>query len=187
MGTSINQSSPRTLNWKAAQAGYRDADVPISRVAAEVWRAAMNQPSGNLERLLAQPIVARIGALVEQSTSSLDLSRKSAFEIARSKQSTLATEIARRACVQVAGTKDWRADFTAKLFSEATAYLVSRDLPGFVGLGRVHNVEEAVRFKSSLSQYAADVARRVERPRELTGRNWADHVKKVVKQLRGGK
>jgi hypothetical protein len=187
MGTSVNQSSPHTLNWKAAQAGYRDPSIPINRVTTEIWRAASNQPAGNLEQLLAHPIIAQIGALVERSSSSLDLSRKSALEIARSKHSSLATEIARRACLQVAGTKDWRRDFTVRLFAEATAYLVSRDLPGYVGLGRVHNVEEAARFKLSLSQHAADVVARVDVPREFTESSWASHVKKVVSHLRGGR
>jgi hypothetical protein len=77
MGTSVNQSSPHTLNWKAAQAGYRDPSIPINRVTTEIWRAASNQPAGNLEQLLAHPIIAQIGALVERSSSSLDLSRKS--------------------------------------------------------------------------------------------------------------
>ena len=187
MGTSVNQSSPHTLNWKAAQAGYRDRSVSIGRVTSEVWRAAVNQEVGNIERLLSQPIVARIGALVAESTSSMDLARKSAIEIARSKHSSIATEIARRACIQVAGAKDWRTAFTGRLFAEATAYLVSRDLPGFVGLGRVENVSQSISFKSSLTQYAADVAMRVRHPSHFTDRNWPQHVKNVVSQLKGGR
>jgi hypothetical protein len=186
MGTSVNQSSPRTLSWRAAQAGYRDPNVSLDRIAAEVWRAASNQPFGNLEQLLSQPIIARIGALLGQSASSLELSRQSALTVVQSKHSSLATEIARRACVQAAGTKDWQRDFTAKLIGEATGYLVSRDLPGYVGLGRVHNIEETLSFKSSLSRYASDVATRVARPRQLNERNWADHIKKIVAQLRSG-
>lgn len=187
MGTSVNQSSPRTLGWKAAQAGYRDPRVPISRIATEVWRAALSQPEGDIAQLLSQPIVSRLGALAAQSRSSLDASRNSALEIARGKHSSLAAEIARRACVQAAGATDWPKTFTARLFAEATAYLVSRDLPGFVGLGRVNNVAESMRFKSSLSKYAADVATAVERPRELTERNWSQHVKRVVSRLREGR
>jgi hypothetical protein len=186
MGTSVNQSSPRTLNWKAAQAGYRDPNVTVGRIAAEVWRAALNQPAGNLEQLLSQPLIQRIGALLAQSTSALDLARRSAIEIARSKHSTLASDIAKRACVQAAGSKDWQTAFTARLFAEATAYLVSRDLPGYVGLGRIHDVAESAKFKSTLSQYAADVAARVARPQQLNERNWAEHVNRVVSRLRGG-
>ena len=187
MGTSVNQSSPRTLNWKAAQAGYRDPSVSVNRIASEVWRAALNQETGNIAQLLSQPIVARIGALVAESSSSMDLARKSAFEIARSKQSSLATELARRACIQVAGARDGPAAFTARLFAEATAYLVSRDLPGFVGLGRLHDVAQSTTFKSSLSQYAAEVATRAKHPSQLTERNWPDHVKNVIRLLRGSR
>ena len=187
MGTSVNQSSPRTLNWKAAQAGYRDPKVSISRVASEVWRAALNQETGNIEQLLSQRIVARIGALLGETSSRMDLTRMSAIEIARSKHSSLAAEIARRACTQVAGASDWRTAFTARLFAEATSYLVSRDLPGYVGLGRLQNVAESMTFKSNLSQYAAEVATRVERPRQLTEANWAAHVRNVVNHLKGSR
>jgi len=185
MGTSVNQSSPRTLSWKVAQAGYRDPKVSIDRVTSEVWRAALNQESGDIERLLSQPVVARIGALASGSVSRVDLAKRSAAEIAKGKHSSLATDIARRAAVQVAGAGNWAEVFAPRLFAEATTYLVSRDLPGFVGLGRVRTVAESMSFRQSVANRAAQIVASVPRPGKMTERTWPEYVRNVVLHLRG--
>lgn len=185
MGTSVNQASPRTLNWNAAQAGYRDAEVPIARVAAEVWRAAVNQEVGNIANLIAQPIIARLADLAVRAESATDASRSTALTIAQSKQSSLATDIARRAAIQCVGASDRFSTYSERVFTEATAYLVSRDLPGFVGSGRARNVAESMEFKAALANHVATVARSVERPTTPDVRAWAKYVDVVVKRLRG--
>jgi hypothetical protein len=185
VGTSVNQGSPRTLNWNAAHAGYRDAEVPIARVAAEVWRAALNQEVGNLANLIAQPIVARLGDLAVRAESATDASRSTALTIAQSKQSSLATDIARRAAIQSVGASDRLSAYSERVFTEATAYLVSRDLPGFVGSGRARNVADSMEFKAALSNHVANVARSVERPAGPDPGAWAKYVETVVKRLRG--
>ena len=185
MGTSVNQSSPRTLSWTAAQVGYRDAAIPIARVASEVWRAALNQESGNIAQLIAQPIVVRLGDLAVKAQSAADASRLTALEIVRSKQSSLATDIACRAAVQCIGATDRFATYTERVFAEATAYLVSRDLPGFVGSGRARTVADSMELKSALVSHVADVARGVDRPVSADARSWAQYVDAVVQRLRG--
>lgn len=185
MGTSVNQASPRTLNWNAVQAGYRDAAVPIARVAAEVWRAAVNQEVGNIANLIAQPIIARLGDLAVRAESATDASRSSAITIAQSKQSSLATDIARRAAIQCVGASDRFSAYSERIFTEATAYLVSRDLPGFVGSGRAPTVADSMDFKAALASHVADVARSVERPARPDAGTWAKYVDTVVKRLRG--
>ncbi len=184
MGTSVNQSSPRTLNWSVAQTGYRDAGVPVGRVAAEIWRAAANQPSGNLAALLAQPIVATIGELASQAKSGADLARKSAFVIAESKQASLAADIARRAAIQSVGAASPLKTYSERLFSEATSYLVARDLPGYVGSGRVENVAQSLQFAAQVAQHVVDVARSIDLPRHIDAQSWASHVRNVVDSLR---
>lgn len=184
MGTSVNQSSPRTLNWRAAQAGYRDPSVPMERIASEIWRAALHQPTGNIGDMLAQPIVVQIGALVAESRSRVDLARKSAVMVARSKQSSLAVDIARRAAMQVFGSHDTPSAFTARLFAEATSYLVSRDLPGYVGRGRAHNVAESMQLKAQLASYVGGLATEVQRPANLNARSWPTYIREVVDHLR---
>jgi hypothetical protein len=185
MGTSVNQSSPRTLNWSAAHAGYRNASIPAARVAAEVWRAALNQERGNIAQLLAQPVVARLGALAFKAESAIDLSRKTAFELAQSKQSSLGTELSRRAAIQCLHARDRVGGFAAGVFAEATAYLVSRDLPGFVGSGRARTVADSLEFKAALINHVAGVARSVEAPRSLDDPSgWKRHVEVIIDRLR---
>jgi hypothetical protein len=184
MGTSVNQSSPRTLNWGAAQSGYRDANVPVQRVAAEIWRAAVNQPKGNLADLLAQPIVATLGGLVSQARSAAELARKSSFIIVEAKQASLAADIARRAAMQSVGASNPFKAYSEHLFSEATSYLVARDLPGHVGTGRAKNVAESLDFAGQVARYAASVAAHVELPKEVNAQRWAAHVRTVVDSLR---
>lgn len=184
MGTSVNQSSPKTLNWSVAHSGYRDANVDVERVATEVWRAATHQPAGNLASLLAQPIIASIGELVSQAKSNVDLARRSSLAAAASKQASLGVDIARRAAMQAFGSPDPLKTYSERLFSEATAYLVARDLPGYVGTGRVRNVAESLEFAASVASHVAGVTSKVRTPRRMDARTWAEHVRTVVESIR---
>jgi hypothetical protein len=184
MGTSVSQSSPHTLSWNAAHAAYRDANIPVSRVAAEVWRAALNQESGDIGRLIAHPIIAQIGMLATEATSASDLSRKTALLLVHRKQSSLGTEIARRAAIQCVGAPNQQELFRERVFAEATGYLVARDLSGFVGGGRTHNVAESLDLKAALMSHVANVVRSVRPPRALEAKSWAEHVSTVVDELR---
>jgi hypothetical protein len=185
MGTSVNQSSPRTLNWAAAQAGYLSVEVPIPRIALEVWLAASNQEAGDLARLITQPIVARLGLMASQAKSAPELTMAIARALAESKQSTLGTDIARRAALRCIGTPDRIEAYTAGVFSEATAYLLARDLPGFVGSGRAHTVVDSMEFKAQIMGHVEGIARSVGRPKSLDAKNWRAVVDKVLKRLRG--
>jgi len=185
VGTSVNQSSPRTLGWSAAQAGYRDIDIPIARVNAEIWRAALNQEKGNIAALLAEPIIARLGVLAARAKSAADASRITALELSRSKQSSLGTDIARRAAIQSVQFSNRAEAFTERLFSEVTAYLVSRDLPGFVGSGRAETVRDSAEFQSAIKAHTADLTRGIKVPSRLTAKSWERYVSAVVNRLRG--
>jgi len=176
MGTSINQSSPHTLGWSAAQAGYSNDKIPIPRVATEVWRAAVNQEIGNVAQLIAQPIV--------EAKSAADLSHATARLLSQSKQSSLGTEIARRAAIQCLSFPARADAYAERVFAEATAYLVSRDLPGFVGLGRTQTVGDSMEFRSAVMNHVVNLARTVEQPKTFDSKSWATHVRNVVKRLR---
>jgi ABC-type uncharacterized transport system auxiliary subunit len=78
--------------------------------------------------------------------------RAASEEIARRRWSSLGTEIAKRALVQSFAHDDRSSAFIRSLLSEATAYLVSRDLPSFVGEGTEHlaTIRDAARFKASV-------------------------------------
>jgi hypothetical protein len=184
VGTSVNQSSPRSANWSAAQTGYR-ANIPIERIVQEVWRAATNQPQGNLAKLLAQPIVARLGQLGVEGTTPTQVASATSREIARSKASSLATDIAQRAAVQCLSSTDRAQAYGERLFAEACNYLVSRDLPGFIGrANRNQTIVEALAFKSSVLEDTARAVHEGGRPDFSTTESWRTYVEGIVHHLK---
>ena len=185
MGTSVNHASPKTLNWKAAHVGYRNAEVSVQRITSEIWRAATNQPHGDLATLLSAPIVAKLGQLASRAHDALDVSRSSSIEIVRTKSSSLAAEIARRAAVQATASPDRIGAYQRRLFAEATAYLVARDLPGFVGNKRLRDIAESVNFKVEVANHVASIVEDIGAPRSLRPAAWKRHVEHVVSALQG--
>jgi hypothetical protein len=185
LGTSVNQSSPRTVNWLAAHATYRDVNIPPHRAMVEVWRAATNQKTGDLAALLSKPIVAELGRLAGEVRSVKELWTRATALIARSEDSSLGSDIARRAAVQCIGATDRVQAYNERVFAEATSYLVSRDLPGFVGSGRARTAEESLQFKLDVMDQAARAARRVAPPSSFGPAAWSRHVARVVAELKG--
>lgn len=186
MGTSINQRSPHTPNWRAASTAYTSRAISIDRAVQEIWRAATNQPAGDLAEDLSKSIVSDCFRIAVTASSRDEAIRQATMAIAFSGQASLAADIAQRAVVQCFRAPEDRAGaFTRALFAEAGNYLVSRDLPGYVGPeGRAHTVSEAIHFKSEIkSQIAARVAE-VPRPAEVAGRGWQDYVSRVVDLLK---
>jgi hypothetical protein len=150
-----------------------------------VWRAALNQEVGNIARLLAEPIVAQLCDVASSAASVAEVSRATALAIVQSKSSSLAADIARRAAIQCVGTKDRMAAFTERLFAETTGYLVSRDLPGFVGNGPVRTVVESTEYKNALIEHVAGLTRAIKPPASMDARVWSKYVDRVVQRLRG--
>src|SRR5207237_8316383 len=97
MGTSVNQGSPRTLNWRAAQLAYADATLSVERAVQEVWRAATNQPSGDLAEGLAERIVGECLAIAMSADSRDAAIADASQRIASSGQASLAAVLAQRA------------------------------------------------------------------------------------------
>jgi len=185
MGTSTNQGSPRTPNWRAAQLAYESRDIPLDRALQEIWRAATNQEEGNIAFGLSSPIVARCLEIVSSEGSRDAALAKASSAIALSGEASLASTIAERAVALSFARGDRVTSFLASLFAEATNYLVSRDLPGFVGAGgRAENVSQALAFKSSLRQRAAEVVAGVRGPEPHGSRQWKTYVDRVIAQLR---
>jgi hypothetical protein len=152
-----------------------------------VWRAAANQPHGDLTQLLSAPIVARLGELARSAKSSAEVARTSAIEIVRTKAASLAADIARRAAIQCIGSSDRAKTYREKVFAEATNYLVSRDLSGFVGAGRAKSAADSIQFKTALSNHVGEVARSVAAPKTFSAKSWDRHVQAVVTALQGRK
>jgi hypothetical protein len=184
MGTSVNQRSAETANWAAAQAGYRN-EIPVERVVQEIWRAATNQPSGDLARLLGEPIVAQVGRIAAGGGTPAQVASAASLEIARSKQASLAADIAQRAAVQCLISENRVQAFGERLFAEACNYLLSRDLPGYVGgKNRNRTVEDSLVFKSSILKSTSDAVAATGSPDLSSSSNWRGYVERVVTRLK---
>jgi hypothetical protein len=185
MGTSVNQRSPDTLNWRAVRAVYDDPNVPAERALMEVWRAADNQPEGSLPRLLAEPIIGSLAAVAGAAVSVEEAARAAGRLVATSKASSLAVDIARRAVVQSVGRPDAVETFVAKVFAEATNYLVSRDLPGQIRpSGRIENVADSMAFRQEVMSGAEAVARRFAAATPPTPQAWPAYAAALVAELK---
>ena len=189
MGTSISQASPTTANWRAANTAYTSDALPVDRVAQEVWRAATNQPIGDLAVDLASPIIAQCAQIARDAASGTEAIASIRQSIMTAGDTSLAADIAQRAavrCIAVGG--DRIEGFVKSLFSEASNYLVARDLPGFVGRGqRTRAVSDARQFKSDVCRVVGQVVQTVARPpgAEHSPASWNTYVATVVKTLTG--
>jgi hypothetical protein len=107
--------------------------------------------------------------------------------VVKSDHVSLAADIAQRAAIRSAGDTDNRAmSFAKALFAEASNYLVSRDLPGYIGpAGRARNISEAVQLKGAVRQEVEGiVSRGPQPPTSGDSSAWSAYVKVVVEQLR---
>lgn len=185
MGTSVNQLSPRTRNWEAAQSTYRSEAFPVERVLQEVWRAATNQAEGNLAAQLAAPIISRLRDIVVQGATAAQVANAVNREIAQSRQASLGVEIARRAALQCVEAENPAQTFGERVFAEASNYLVSRDLPGFVGLDfRNRTVADSFQFKQSVADAAARTVRELGTPQATTVEAWREYTRAAVEGLK---
>lgn len=166
MGTSVNQRSPSTPNWNAALTAYETESIPLERALQEIWRAATNQPEGNLGVDLGAPIIAECLRITEGANSREQALRDVRRTVALSGQTSLAADIAQRAVTQsFTKPQDRTTAFVESLFSEAGNYLVSRDLPGYIGRDqRTKTVSEAIGLKNALQAEIVKVVRETPRP-----------------------
>ena len=186
MGTSVNQRSPDTTNWRIVQRAYEDPNFPAERALKEIWRAATNQPQGDLAAQLGEPAIAAFADVAIASSSPAEAAREAGRVIAETKCASLAADIARRAAVQSAGRENPREAFAQRLFAEATNYLVSRDLPGHIGANeRLDSVSAAREFRQRLTGLAAQAALSSPGPVEYGGQAWTAYVRSVLEGISG--
>jgi hypothetical protein len=184
MGTSVSHPSPKTRNWEAAQATYKSDDFPVERVLREIWRAATNQESGNLAEQLSAPIINRLREITEKGGTTLEVASAINREIALSRQNSLGVEIARRAALQSINAQNRSQAFNERLFAEASNYLVSRDLSGFVGSEfRNKNVTDSIQFKQAVTNAAIQTVKAVETSSTVSESNWGEYTSAVIKQI----
>jgi hypothetical protein len=188
MGTSTNQASPATPNWRVAHLAYVDESITIERAVQEIWRAATNQGETDLVSQLASSVVATCSQLASSVQSKRTVAAEVPYHIAASGEATLGSEIAYRALVKTVGREgDLHQVFAASLFAEASDYLVSRDLPGFVGrTGRCKTIAEAIEFKSKIRDSIVGIVNdRHSPPVHPTSAAWRNYVMETIEALRG--
>ncbi len=183
MGTSVNQRSPETPNWRIVQRAYEDPKIPLERVLQEIWRASTNQPEGDLVGQLTRPIIAQIGEIGASKASPAEVARAVSELVSREKASCLGADIARRAAIQCAGKEDASSAFVVRVIAEATNYLVSRDIPGHISPGkRLATVSDAREFSARLINEAVAQASSVSASKSDLGAT----VKTIVDRIRNG-
>jgi hypothetical protein len=167
------------------QATYEDQSFPIERVLQEIWRAASDQEA-NFSAMLAEPIVSRLRDIALKAQSPVEAAAKAGRAIAESKQTSLVADIALRAAVQATSSTNRAQTYSERVFAEASNYLISRDLPGFVGkVGRNSTVADSSQFKASVLQAASEAVRQVGVPSASTPKAWQKHTVAVLNRLRG--
>jgi len=191
MGTSVNQRSPKTANWSAVDTAYMHPGVSLQRTVQEIWRASANEPDGGLVNDLGQPIIAQCVEFVKSANSPIEASQKIRRLMVSSGQASLVGDIANRAAIISFGTGEDRINsFVKSLFSEASNYLVSRDIPGFVGLTeKARTVRDVTALKTSIIHEVVSKIATVKMPiGDLSEPStWKSFVSSITSQLSGVK
>jgi len=187
MGTSTRHRSPSTPIWDAVHTSYKSASIAPERLTHEVWRAASLQPGERLPKQLESSIVHTLLRTALTSESPEEGIAAARRVIAKSHTSSLATDIAQRALVQsFTDRRNQVAGFAHSLFVEAVTYLVSRDLPGYVGTGeRLPTISDAISLKSKIRDVTLSNVRSVPIPPgvEETPAKWKSYTRNVIALL----
>lgn len=183
MGTSVNQPSPGTPNWRLARALLGRPDAPPIDQVGELWRAATADRARALQGELADPLLARAAeiAATHGGNPQAALEQYDRY-VHESYSRNFALEFGRRALARATLKATGAAGFAAELFSEATSYYVARDLPGFVGSpNRVQNARDALELKTKLQTATRDIASTADV--SVEPRAWARHVDDAIQRL----
>lgn len=187
MGTSVSDRSPDTHNWRAVNALYLSPGFDVERINEEIWRAAMNQPSGNLPISLAAPIIAECLKTVMDASSAQEAVHNVSRLIAISGEANLATDIARRAAVtSFLESGDRRMNFIKSLFSEAVDYLVSRDISGYIGWSdRIRDISSSIVFKKEIKRRVENIINDnpAQENIETNSENWRTYIISQTEKL----
>lgn len=157
MGTSVSQASPRNTNWSPVHAGYKNEFVPEERVISEIWRASENQEMPISESISSKAIYECYSA-VSGSQNFQEAMRKFNGYIADTKSNSIVAEFAKRAIPAAFQSQQPADAWAARLFSEVTNYVMSRDTSGFVGgNNRNKTVSEMIDFKKNIAAKVSEI------------------------------
>jgi hypothetical protein len=183
VGTSVNQPSPNTPNWRLARAVLGRPDAAPTDQVAELWLAAAADRARVLEKELADPLLAKAAEIA--SAHRQDPQRAMAeFDrtVYESRTTNFVLELGRRALARATLMGTGAEGFAAELFSETTSYYVARDLPGFVGSpNRVGNAHDALKLKAELQSVTRTLASAGDVSVDV--RSWARYVAATIERL----
>ncbi|MCX6992870.1 MAG: hypothetical protein NT011_06975 [Kiritimatiellaeota bacterium] len=184
MGTSVNHPSPKTTSWRAASLGYQCDDIPADRVAKEIWRAATTQDF-SMPSAIASQTVFRCHEILKSAKSISDAIQRVTADLVETKNNSIIAEFAKRAIPAAFSTPDHAREWRARFFGQLTDYLVSRDIPGYVGENyRSKSIREATTFKTELVKKVTSTVRGIElEPSDFT--SWQEFVRISTDTLSG--
>lgn len=187
MGTSSNQASPGTPNWRIAKSVLGRSNVPPERQSQEVWRAAVGDRGEALANSLSNPLLIEACQIAETASSPAEASRSFEGVILREHAADLTLDLARRALVRAVAASKGAEGFAGELFAEIASYYISRDLPSFVGApDRVQSTSEAIQLKDTIRSIARSASARERIQTDPQG--WRRFVERVLTNLqRGGR
>jgi hypothetical protein len=185
MGTSSNQSSPRTPNWRLAHAVLGRPDVDAPTQSQELWRAAQgDQGEALLDGLGSSLLAAACNAAAKAENPSQAM-RTFEQSLIEQKAAGIFLDLGMRALAKSVAAKTGEVGFASELFAEATAYYASRDLPSFVAAaGRLSTTSDSIQLKDRLRSIAREAALNV--PLKTDPKGWRAYVSKVLRSLQEG-
>jgi preprotein translocase subunit SecA len=184
MGTSRNERSPSTPNWKPALAVLGIPDVGAERQNLELWRAAYSESGALLERSLSSPLLIQACRLISQELPVRTAVKRFDSAARKERQTTFIVDLARRAFVRSSAKKESVSEFVGETFAEIVTYYASRDLPSYIGApGRLANISDSVSLKQNLQDVTKAKVRSAGRP-ETNAAAWKTYVARVLATLR---
>ena len=185
MGTSRSDPSPSIPTWQPARRVLGQCQVPLERQHLEIWRATLAERGEDLKNELTAPAMLNARCLADEPLSPFEAARRFDAFLAENHAFGLSLEMGKRALIRTRSMDDTAQSFVQEVFSEVVSYLVSRDLPSFVGLpGRIATVSEVVAIKSSFRALTRDKVAQYGPP-PAQPRQWEAYIGRVVRGLAG--
>jgi hypothetical protein len=185
LGTSSNQSSPKTPNWRIANAVLGNPSASPERQHEELWRAAIGDQGDALAEALGNPLLGNACALSARSKSPAEAIRQFDQSLLDSHNAGLILDLGKRALIRTVAAGKGAAAFAQELFAETISYYACRDLPSFVGAkGRISTTSDAIDLKDQIRNHARHIAKMF--PVKTDPRGWKIYVSKVLGALQKG-
>lgn len=185
MGTSRNDPSPRTKPWLMATAMLGRKEIDARRLNEQLWRAAADDLGGALADLFSDPALARASEIASSRYAVQDALAAYDAAVREYRSAGLSIDMGRRALARISAAGGDSQTFASQLFSEATLYYVSRDLPSVVGTaGRVSSASEMIDYKTRLRNTSAEVVNAAGPPPSAAS-DWAGYISSVISRLQG--